>query len=65
MKEGMKWRWETFPEWLDNLERLPKGVNIVSYVPVSPLMVYVMGMEAAKSRPATPAERKEMQRLLQ
>ena len=64
MKEGMKWRWETFPEWLENLERLPKGVNIVSYVPVSPLMVYVMGMEAAKSRPATPAERKEMQRLL-
>jgi len=64
MKEGMKWRWETFPEWLENLERLPKGVNIVSYVPVSPLMVYVMGIEAAKSRAATPAERKEMQRLL-
>jgi N-acyl-D-aspartate/D-glutamate deacylase len=64
MKEGMTWRWETFPEWLDNLEKLPKGVNIVSYVPVSPLMVYVMGLEASKSRPATPAERKEMQRLL-
>ncbi len=64
MKVGMKWRWETFPEWLENLERLPKGVNIVSYVPVSPLMVYVMGLEAAKSRPATPAERAEMQRLL-
>ncbi len=64
MKEGMKWRWETFPEWLDNLQKLPKGVNVVSYVPVSPLMVYVMGLEAAKSRPATAAERKEMQRLL-
>lgn len=64
MKAGMKWRWETFPEWLDNLEKLPKGVNVVSYVPVSPLMVYVMGLEAAKSRPATAAERKEMQRLL-
>jgi N-acyl-D-amino-acid deacylase len=64
MTAGMKWRWETFPEWLDNLEKLPKGINIVSYVPVSPLMVYVMGLEAAKSRPATPAERKEMQRLL-
>ncbi len=64
MKAGMKWRWETFPEWLDNLERLPKGVNVVSYVGVSPLLVYVMGLEAAKSRPATPAERREMQRLL-
>jgi len=64
MKEGMQWRWETLPEWLDDLDRLPKGVNLVSYVPVSPLMVYVMGLEAAKSRPATSGERMEMQRLL-
>ena len=64
MKAGMPWNWETFPEWLDNLERIPKGVNCVSYVPVSPLMIYVMGLEAAKSRPATAAERETMQRLL-
>jgi N-acyl-D-aspartate/D-glutamate deacylase len=64
MKAGMAWNWVSFPEWLDNLQRIPKGVNVVSYVPVSPLMVYVMGLEAAKSRPATPAEQREMQRLL-
>src|SRR5580698_3519422 len=64
MKEGMPFTWESLPEWLDALQNLPKGVNVVSYVPVSPLMVYVMGLEAAKSRPATPAERREMQRLL-
>jgi N-acyl-D-aspartate/D-glutamate deacylase len=64
MKAGMKWNWVTFPEWLDNLQRIPKGVNVVSYVPVSPLMVYVMGLEAAKSRPATKGEQAEMQRLL-
>ncbi len=64
MKAGMQWAWESFPEWLDNLERIPKGINCVSYVPVSPLMIYVMGLEAAKSRPATEAERREMQRLL-
>ena len=64
MKAGMPWQWETFPEWLDNLERIPKGVNVVSYVPVSPLMVYVMGLEAAKTRPATKTEQREMQRLL-
>jgi N-acyl-D-amino-acid deacylase len=51
MKAGMKWDWETSPEWLDNLDQLPKGVNVVSYVPVSQLMVYVMVLEAAKSRP--------------
>jgi N-acyl-D-aspartate/D-glutamate deacylase len=64
MKAGMPWRWETFPEWLDNLERLPKGLNVISYVPLSPLMVYVMGLEAARSRSATPAELDEMKRLL-
>jgi N-acyl-D-aspartate/D-glutamate deacylase len=64
MKAGMPWAWETFPEWLDNLERLPKGVNCICYVPVSPLMIYVMGIEAAKTRPATPAEQAEMKRLL-
>ena len=65
MKEGMAWNWETFPEWLDNLDRIPKGVNIVSFVPMNALMVYVMGIEGAKSgRPATPDEQREMQRLL-
>jgi N-acyl-D-amino-acid deacylase len=64
MQAGMPWRWETFPEWMDNLERLPKGVNCASFLPLSPLMVYVMGLEAARSRPATPTEQKEMQRLL-
>jgi len=64
MKEGMPWKWETLPQWLDTLDALPKGVNVVSYVPVSPLMVYVMGLDAAKSRAATAPERREMQRLL-
>ena len=64
MKEGMEWDWITFPEWLDNLQRIPKGVNVISYMPVNPLLIYVMGLEASKSRPATRAEQKEMQRLL-
>jgi N-acyl-D-aspartate/D-glutamate deacylase len=33
-------------------------------MPTASLMIYVMGLEAAKTRPATNAERKEMQRLL-
>jgi N-acyl-D-amino-acid deacylase len=57
MKAGMPWDWESFPEFLDSVERTPKGVNILSYVPLSPMLMYVMGLEAAKSRPATPAER--------
>lgn len=64
MQTGMLWDWETFPQWLDSLDRIPKGVNCLSYVPVAPLMIWTMGLEAAKSRPATEAERREMQRLL-
>ena len=66
MKEGMlpKWDWETIPEYLDSLEKTPMGVNVLQYMPTASLMIYVMGLEAAKSRVATSAERKEMQRLL-
>src|SRR3954454_18872431 len=66
MRQGMlpKWDWETIPEYLDSLEREPLGVNVLQYMPTASLMIYVMALEAAKPRPATPAERKEMQRLL-
>src|SRR5215211_4468271 len=58
------WDWETIPEYLDSLDAAPLGVNVLQYMPTASLMTYVMGLEAAKSRPATNAERKEMQRLL-
>ena len=64
MKIGMEWDWETVPEYLDSLERAAKGVNCLHYMPTASLMTYVMGLEAAKNRPATVAERKEMARLL-
>ncbi len=64
MKAGMLWDWVTFPEWLKSLERMPKGVNCLTYMPVAPLMTWVMGLEAAKSRPATRQEQAEMKALL-
>jgi len=64
MKVGMTWDWETIPQYLDSLNRSPKGVNCIQYMPTASLMTYVMGLEAAKNRPATEAERKEMRRLL-
>jgi N-acyl-D-aspartate/D-glutamate deacylase len=64
MREGMPWDWETFPQFLDSLDRTPKGVNMLTYVPLNPLMMYVMGLDAAKSRPASKAERDRMCELL-
>jgi N-acyl-D-aspartate/D-glutamate deacylase len=64
MKAGMPWNWETFPQWLDSLERTPKGVNVLTYAPLIPLFMYVMGPDEAKRRRPTPAELSEMCRLL-
>jgi N-acyl-D-amino-acid deacylase len=64
MKNGMPWDWETVPQYLDSLDRVPKGVNCIQYMPTASLMTYVMGLEAAKSRPATAEERAAMRRLL-
>jgi len=64
MKVGMNWDWETIPQYLDSLDRAPKGVNCIQYMPTASLMTYVMGLDAAKTRPATDAERAEMARLL-
>jgi N-acyl-D-aspartate/D-glutamate deacylase len=65
MKQGMDWDWETIPEYLDSLDRIPKGVNVIQYMPTASLMTYVMGLEKAKAgTPASEAERKEMAHLL-
>ena len=32
MNAGIKWTWETFPEYLDSVERLPKGINYAAYM---------------------------------
>lgn len=66
MKEGMPWDWETFPEFLDSVERTPKAMNIVPYVPISPIMIQVMGLEDAKAgRLPTAAEHEQMCRILE
>jgi N-acyl-D-amino-acid deacylase len=60
MQQGMPWDWVTFPEFLDSIERTPKGVNVLSYVPIAPLFMYVMGPEEAKRRRPTSGELSQM-----
>jgi N-acyl-D-amino-acid deacylase len=64
MKAGMPWDWVTFPEFIDSLTRTPKGVNCLTYVPLTPLYAWVMSWEEAKKRRPTEAELKEMCRLI-
>ena len=51
MEAGIKWTWESFPEYLDAVDRTPKGINYAAYIGHSALRTYVMG-ERAFSREA-------------
>ena len=46
MAAGINWTWETFPEYLDTLDRLPKGINYSGYVGHSALRTWAMGERA-------------------
>ena len=60
MLEGIRWRWETYPEYLDVLDALPKGINYAGYVGHSALRTYVMG-ERAFTEAATEDDLARMQ----
>ena len=53
MAAGIDWTWETFPDYLDTLERLPKGINYSGYVGHSALRTYAMGSRAFTDEPTT------------
>jgi len=46
MDAGIDWTWTTFPEFLDRVEGLPKGINYAGYIGHSALRTYVMGERA-------------------
>ena len=46
MLAGIDWNWESFPEYLANVECLPKGLNYGMYIGHSALRMYVMGRRA-------------------
>ena len=46
MLAGIDWQWETYPEYLDVIDKLPKGMNYAGYVGHSALRTYVMGERA-------------------
>ena len=50
MMAGIDWTWETFPEYLANVERLPKAINYGMYIGHSALRMYAMGRRALRRR---------------
>ena len=65
MKRGLPWDWVTYPEFLDSVDRRPKAVNVLPYVPLAPLLIWVLGFDRAKAgvKPSD-AEHRELRRLL-
>ena len=64
MLTGINWSWETFPEYLDTIDVLPKGINYGGYIGHSALRTYVMG-ERAFSEQATDDELHRMRHEVQ
>ena len=64
MRKGMRWDWETFPEYLDSLEKQGLGVNVGSVFPFSPLRAYVLGVTGSRERTSvTDAELDQMKQI--
>jgi len=64
MIAGIDWTWETFPDYLANVERLHKGLNYGMYLGHSALRMYVMGERALDQR-ATADDLARMRDLVQ
>ena len=63
LREGLTWEWNSFPEFLDALERRPHDMDVCAYLPHSALRVFVMGQRAVKRETATDDDIAEMRQL--
>jgi N-acyl-D-aspartate/D-glutamate deacylase len=65
LAEGMTWNWETFPEYLDELERLPRTIDIGTHVPHGAVRAYVLGDREKPGAIPTEQDIAEMSRIVE
>jgi N-acyl-D-aspartate/D-glutamate deacylase len=63
MTAGLPWNWESFPDYLDAIQRRRFDMDVAAYLPHAPLRVYVMGERAAAREPATQQDVAQMRHI--
>ena len=64
LSEGIDWQWESFPEYLDTLESIPRAIDVATQVPHGAIRAYVMGERCNTDYAPTEAEVTEMAALV-
>lgn len=65
LAEGMRWNWESFPEYLDALEERPRTIDVATHVPHGAVRAYVMGERGARNEAPTEHEIAQMSRIVE
>jgi N-acyl-D-aspartate/D-glutamate deacylase len=65
LAEGMTWDWETFPEYMDALERRPRTIDVATHVPHGAVRAYVLGEREMPGAVPTAEDIAEMSRIVE
>ncbi len=64
LSEGIKWGWESFPEYMNAIEKMPRVLDVGAQMPHGSLRTYVMGERGARNEEATPDDIAKMAALV-
>ena len=65
LHEGIDWEWESFPEYLDALEKKPLAIDVGTQIPHGAVRAYVMGERGINHEEASSEEIEEMKQIVQ
>ena len=64
LQEGLKWQWETFPQYLDAIASRPLVMDVAAQIPHAAVRVYVMGERGARNESASNEEINRMSQIV-